>query len=123
MYGDTVPLVYVIGGEGWNSGVVGIVASRLTEKYYRPSIVLSIDTETGIAKGSARSIDGFDMFAELSKNAQLLPHFGGHQMAAGMSLAITDVVTLRENLNKQAEQVLTEEMLTPEVHIDVPLIN
>lgn len=121
MYGDTVPLVFVIGGEGWNSGVVGIVASRLTEKYYRPSIVLSIDRETGIAKGSARSIAGFDMFAELSKNAQLLPHFGGHQMAAGMSLAVTDVVTLRENLNKQAVEVLTEEMLTPEVRIDVPL--
>ncbi|MET3658943.1 single-stranded-DNA-specific exonuclease RecJ [Sporosarcina psychrophila] len=121
MYGDTVPLVFVIGGEGWNSGVVGIVASRLTEKYYRPSIVLSIDRETGIAKGSARSIAGFDMFAELTKNAQLLPHFGGHQMAAGMSLAVTDVVTLRENLNKQAVEVLTEEMLTPEVRIDVPL--
>ncbi len=121
MYGDRVPLVYVIGGEGWNSGVVGIVASRLTEKYYRPSIVLSIDRETGIAKGSARSIEGFDMFVELSKNALLLPHFGGHQMAAGMSLAVTDVVTLRENLNKQAEQVLTKKMLTPEIHIDVPL--
>lgn len=121
MYGDTVPLVFVIGGEGWNAGVVGIVASRLTEKYYRPAIVLSIDMETGIAKGSARSIDGFDMFVELSKNAHILPHFGGHQMAAGMSLAITDVVTLRENLNQQAEQVLTQETLTPEVHIDVPL--
>ena len=59
MYGDQIPLVFVIAEEGWNSGVVGIVASRLTEKYYRPSIVLSIDTEKGIAKGSARSIAGF----------------------------------------------------------------
>ena len=121
MYGETVPHVFVICGEGWNSGVVGIVASRLTEKYYRPSIVLSIDTDSGMAKGSARSIEGFDMFAELSKNAHLLPHFGGHQMAAGMSLASNDVVMLRENLNKQAELVLTEEMLIPGVRIDVPL--
>ena len=66
MYGDKIPLVFVIAKEGWNSGVVGIVASRLTEKYYRPSIVLSIDSETGIAKGSARSIEGFNMYAELS---------------------------------------------------------
>ena len=76
--------------------MVGIVASRITEKYYRPSIVLSIDVEKGIAKGSARSIAGFDLFAELSKCADLLPHFGGHQMAAGMSLAVKDVDRLRE---------------------------
>ena len=67
MYGDQLPLVFVIAAEGWNAGVVGIVASRITEKYYRPTIVLSIDVEKGIAKGSARSIAGFDMFAELSK--------------------------------------------------------
>ncbi|WP_342511153.1 single-stranded-DNA-specific exonuclease RecJ [Sporosarcina sp. FSL K6-1522] len=121
MYGEAIPHVLVIAGEGWNAGVVGIVASRLTEKYYRPSIVLSIDTEKGTAKGSARSISGFDMFVELSKNAQLLSHFGGHQMAAGMSLAIADVEQLRAKLNEQAQAVLTAELLSPELHIDVPL--
>ncbi len=120
-YGDHIPYVFVIAAEGWNAGVVGIVASRITEKYYRPTIILSIDVEKGIAKGSARSIAGFDMFAELSKNKDILPHFGGHQMAAGMSLAIANVDTLRDNLNSQGAQVLTDEMLSPKLTIDVPL--
>ena len=120
-YGDRIPYVFVIAAEGWNAGVVGIVASRITEKYYRPTIMLSIDSEKGIAKGSARSIVGFDMFAELSKNSDILPHFGGHQMAAGMSLAIEDIETLREQLNAQAAQVLAGDMLSPELIIDVPL--
>ncbi|MCG7345039.1 single-stranded-DNA-specific exonuclease RecJ [Sporosarcina sp. ACRSL] len=121
MYGDMLPYVIVIEGEGWNPGVVGIVASRLTEKYYRPSIILSVDGETGIAKGSGRSIAGFDLFKELSKNADILPHFGGHEMAAGMSLSIEDVETLRTRLNDQGKLCLTDEMLTPKVQIDVPL--
>lgn len=120
-YGNNIPYVFVIAAEGWNAGVVGIVASRITEKYYRPTIVLSIDAEKGIAKGSARSIAGFDMFAELSKNKDILPHFGGHQMAAGMSLAISDVDVLRDQLNAQAAQVLTGDSLSPEIVIDVPL--
>lgn len=121
MYGDAIPDVLVIGGEGWNPGVVGIVSSRLTEKYYRPSIVLCVDNETGIAKGSGRSIAGFDLFKELSKNADILPHFGGHEMAAGMSLSVMDVVTLRMRLNEQAKGILTKDMLIPCLQIDVPL--
>ncbi|PIC64608.1 single-stranded-DNA-specific exonuclease RecJ [Sporosarcina sp. P13] len=120
-YGEKIPHVFVIEGEDWNPGVVGIVASRLTEKYYRPSIILSVDHETGIAKGSARSIEGFDLFKELTKNKEILPHFGGHEMAAGMSLKIEDVELLRENLNEQAKQVLTDELLQPKLSIDVPL--
>ncbi|WP_060205360.1 single-stranded-DNA-specific exonuclease RecJ [Sporosarcina koreensis] len=121
MYGDMLPYVIVISGVGWNPGVVGIVASRLTEKYYRPSIVLSMDREMGIAKGSGRSIAGFDLFKELSKTADLLPHFGGHEMAAGMSLPIEDVAALRNRLNDQGKLSLTDEMLTPKLQIDVPL--
>lgn len=121
MYGDMMPYVIVIAGEGWNPGVVGIVSSRLTEKYYRPSIVLSIDNETGIVKGSGRSISGFDLFKELSKNADILPHFGGHEMAAGMSLSLDDVDSLRNRLNDQGKKTLTDEMLTPRLQIDVPL--
>jgi len=121
MYGDTVPLVFVIAKEGWNAGVVGIVASRLTEKYYRPSIVLSIDPEAGIAKGSARSIEGFNMYEELTKNADILPNYGGHPMAAGMSLPLENVSLLRDNLNSQAETVLTADQLIPKLSIDVPL--
>lgn len=121
LYGENMPLVIVISGEGWNPGVVGIVASRLTEKYYRPSIVLSVDSETGIAKGSARSISGYDLFEELSKNKEILTHFGGHQMAAGMSLEQSNVTTLRNNLNKDAAHFLTDDKLVPKLKIDVPL--
>ncbi len=121
MYGDMLPYVIVIAGEGWNPGVVGIVASRLTEKYYRPTIVLSVDLETGTAKGSGRSIVGFDLFKELSKTADLLPHFGGHEMAAGMSLSVEDVAEFRNRLNDQGKISLTDEMLTPQLQIDVPL--
>ena len=98
MYGDTVPHVFVIAGEGWNSGVVGIVASRLTEKYYRPSIVLSIDRKQELRKGLQEVLLVLICLPNYRKMHELLPHFGGHQMAAGMSLAVADVVTLRENL-------------------------
>lgn len=120
-YGSAIPYVFVLAKEGWNPGVIGIVASRLTERFHRPSIVLAIDPVAQTAKGSARSIEGFDLYQELSKNNELLPHFGGHSMAAGMTLALSDVDTLRERLNEQASQVLTEEQLIATVQIDVPL--
>ncbi|WP_018661049.1 single-stranded-DNA-specific exonuclease RecJ [Heyndrickxia acidiproducens] len=93
----------VVGKAGWNAGVIGIVASRLVERFYKPAIVLSFDEESGLAKGSARSIEGFHMFNELSKCRDILPHFGGHPMAAGMTLAITDVDELRRRLNLAAQ--------------------
>ena len=68
-------LVLVVGEEGWNPGVVGIVASRLVEKYYQPTIVLSLDHEKGIAKGSARSIEGFHLYNEFAKNREILTSF------------------------------------------------
>lgn len=114
-------LVLVVAGEGWNPGVVGIVASRLVELYYRPTIVLSLDREKGIAKGSARSIEGFHLYNELAKNRDILPHFGGHPMAAGMTLPLEHVDELRTRLDAQARACLTEEQLTPVLHIDIPL--
>lgn len=110
--------VIVVAGAGWNAGVVGIVASRIVEKFYRPTIVLGIDAEKGIAKGSARSIEGFHLYNELAKNKALVPHFGGHPMAAGMTLPMENVDALRQALNEQALQ-LTEEQLTPKIAIDV----
>ncbi|MFJ7979417.1 single-stranded-DNA-specific exonuclease RecJ [Lysinibacillus xylanilyticus] len=114
-------LVLVIAGEGWNAGVVGIVASRLVELYYRPTIVLSLDHEKGTAKGSARSIEGFHLYNELAKNRDILPHFGGHPMAAGMTLPIEHVDELRSRLDAQAKACLSEEQLTPVLNIDIPL--
>lgn len=107
------PHVIVVAKEGWNPGVVGIVASKLVEKYYRPTLVLGLDSEKGIAKGSARSIEGFHLYDELAKNRDILPHFGGHPMAAGMTLAFDHVNELRQRLNKQGEEILTKEDLIP----------
>jgi single-stranded-DNA-specific exonuclease len=113
--------VLVIGKENWNAGVIGIVASRLVEKFYRPVIVLSYDRETGLAKGSARSIIGFDLFQNLSACRDLLPHFGGHPMAAGMTLAIEDVDKLRMRLNELAKEQLTEKDFIPLTEVDAEI--
>ncbi|MFV8826849.1 single-stranded-DNA-specific exonuclease RecJ [Alkalihalobacterium sp. APHAB7] len=111
--------VLIVGKEGWNPGVIGIVASRLVEKFYRPTIVLSIDREKGVAKGSARSIEGFDMFVNLSESRDILPHFGGHPMAAGLTMKIEHVEELRRRLNKQADALLTEEDFIPVTKVDL----
>jgi single-stranded-DNA-specific exonuclease len=110
--------VLVIGKEGWNAGVIGIVASRLVEKFYRPTIVLNFDPDKGVAKGSARSIMGYDLFKNLSTCRELLPHFGGHPMAAGMTLKLEDVAELRERLNRLADEQLTKEHLIPITQLD-----
>ncbi|MBA4536500.1 single-stranded-DNA-specific exonuclease RecJ [Bacillus aquiflavi] len=110
--------VLVIEKEGWNSGVIGIVASRLTERFYRPTIVLSIDSETGLAKGSARSIAGFDLFKNLSSCKDILPHFGGHQMAAGMTLKSEDISELKNRLHHLAKTQLTAKDFTPITELD-----
>ncbi len=111
--------VLIIAKEGWNAGVIGIVASRLVEKYYRPTIVMSIDRENGVAKGSARSIEAFDMFANLSECRDILPHFGGHPMAAGMTIDLSYLEDLRSRLNEQALDKLTKEDLTPLTKVDL----
>jgi single-stranded-DNA-specific exonuclease len=113
--------VLVVGMEGWNAGVIGIVASKLVEKYYRPAIVLSFDIEKGQAKGSARSIAGFDLFKNLSTCRDILPHFGGHPMAAGMTLNLNDVDELRNRLNALANEQLTEDDLVPVSEIDAKI--
>ncbi|MFC4409922.1 single-stranded-DNA-specific exonuclease RecJ [Chungangia koreensis] len=118
---EAEPTVIVVAKEGWNPGVVGIVASRLVEKYYRPAIVLSIDPETGNAKGSARSIEGFHLYNELDKNREILPHFGGHPMAAGMTLKSDHVDELRRRLDTQAKECLQKDDLIPVLNVDIPI--
>ncbi|MFX3624529.1 MAG: single-stranded-DNA-specific exonuclease RecJ [Ectobacillus sp.] len=111
--------VLVVAKEGWNVGVIGIVASKLAERFYRPAIVLSIDPVKGVAKGSARSIAGFDLYANLSDCRDILPHFGGHPMAAGMTLGLEHVDGLRRRLNEAAKKQLTQEDLIPITDVDV----
>ncbi|PLR81895.1 single-stranded-DNA-specific exonuclease RecJ [Bacillus sp. V33-4] len=111
----------VVGKEGWNAGVIGIVASRLVETFYRPVIVFSFDKEKGEAKGSARSIPGFDLYKNLSLCKDILPHFGGHPMAAGMTLQLENVDELRSRLNDLAKEKLTKEDLIPAVNLDAKI--
>ncbi|WP_059171252.1 single-stranded-DNA-specific exonuclease RecJ [Bacillus sp. FJAT-27445] len=113
--------VLVVGNEGWNAGVIGIVASRLVEKYYRPVIVLSFDLEKGLAKGSARSIPGFDLFKNLSECRDILPHFGGHPMAAGMTLKIEDIADFRTRLNNLASMQMSDEDFVPLLKLDAEI--
>lgn len=111
----------IVAAPGWNVGVIGIVASRLVERYYRPTIVLGIDEETGMAKGSARSIVGLDIFQALSQCADLLPHFGGHEMAAGMSLPQENLPALHSRLNDVAASCLKDEDYIPLSKVDAQL--
>jgi len=113
--------VLVLAREGWNVGVVGIVASRLVEMFYRPTLVLGIDPETGMAKGSARSIAGFDMYEALTSCRDLLPHYGGHTMAAGMTLPVENLAPLRDRLNAFAREHLSPEDYIPLTHVDVEM--
>jgi single-stranded-DNA-specific exonuclease len=103
----------------WHVGVINIVASRLVEKYHLPTIMLtSIDN---IAKGSARSIKNFDVHAALKKCQKYLRQFGGHKYAAGLSLEEANVKPLRDEFDRIARSMLSEEMLVPEVVIDSEL--
>lgn len=109
----------VIAQPNWNTGVLGIVASRLVERFYRPAVVLGIDESTGEAKGSGRSIEGFDMFKALSALNDLFTHFGGHKMAAGVTMAATDVDTFSERLNALASEWLTADDFKPMTSIEM----
>ncbi|WHY18362.1 single-stranded-DNA-specific exonuclease RecJ [Paenibacillus sp. G2S3] len=116
--GGEIPDIIVLAGEGWNVGVVGIVASKLLERYYRPVIILDIHPETGMCKGSARSIPGLDIYAALSSCSNLMDHFGGHPAAAGMSLHQDGLEAFAAALNEYAATVLTPEHFIPVTSAD-----
>ena len=103
----------------WNKGVVGIVASRCIEKYHRPTIILT--ESNGKAVGSARSIPGFDLYKGIGECEELLEQFGGHMHAAGLSLKIENIAEFREKFDKIVRQCLTEQPLSPTIHIDFVL--
>ena len=88
----------VLYGEGWKKGVVGIVASRLTEMYYRPTVVLSC--ENGIASGSARSVAGYDIYDAIKSCRDLLENFGGHTYAVGLSLKVENIAEFRRRFQE-----------------------
>lgn len=105
-----------LASENWHPGVMGIVASRLTEKYYRPTILLNLEEGTG--KGSARSIPGFHLYKALEQVKDDLLKFGGHEMAAGLSLSEDRIPIVQRYLQEYACTVLDERSLTPQLHLD-----
>ncbi len=109
----------VLHSDDWHPGVIGIVASRMVEKYYRPSVMLT--TIDGVAKGSARSIAGFNIYEALESCEDLLLQFGGHQAAAGLALEINKVEEFRKKLNLILKEKLTGEDILPEISIDTKI--
>lgn len=108
--------VLVLARPGWHVGVIGIVASRLVQKYYRPAVLLSVAEE--VAKGSARSIPGFNIYAALAACDTLLAKYGGHNQAAGLTLAARHVDDFYAALETHAQEIIAEEHLTRQVIID-----
>ncbi len=109
----------VIYGENWHTGVIGIVASRLVDRFHLPTVLLTkVENK---AKGSARSINNFDIHSALKQCENLLLEFGGHKHAAGLSLDISKIEEFRENFDAIAHNTISEEMVTPELQIDAEL--
>ncbi len=119
--------VLVVGGEGWHQGVIGIVASRIAERYNRPAIIISWEGEEG--KGSCRSLPGFDLHEALSSNASWLQHFGGHKLAAGLSIKRENFCSFRRAINawskekevgdyyQQRKQIIDLELVPDEINM------
>lgn len=106
----------VVAGEGWHPGVVGIVASRLVDTFARPAVVLGLND--GVAQGSARSVDGVSIHDALTACGDHLERFGGHAMAAGLTLAAGDVDALRDSLVAQVNTMLGEDELIRPTRVD-----
>ena len=104
----------------WHKGVVGIVASRLTETYYRPTIVLTAG-ENGIISGSARSVGGFDIYAAIDSCLDLLTNFGGHKYAAGLSMHIDNLPAFCERFEHYVATHIREDQLQPTLQIEAEL--
>jgi single-stranded-DNA-specific exonuclease len=111
--------VIVVSGEGWHKGIVGIVAGQLAERYHRPTFVFSIDPESGIYHGSARSIPGFHLANAISENIHLFLGGGGHAEAAGCSFEGKRSDEVRTALEEYAAVQLTDEMLEKRIYADI----
>src|SRR6478735_1386479 len=103
----------------WHKGVIGIVASRCIEKYYRPTVILTESNNK--VTGSARSVNGFDLYNAILECSSLLEKFGGHKYAAGLTLDISNVEEFQRKFEEVVSSTITEDMLVPVVDIDIPI--
>jgi single-stranded-DNA-specific exonuclease len=112
----------IVAGDGWHPGVLGIVASRLSKAHHRATFVIGFD-ETGLGKGSGRSIEGLSMVKALTTCSACLVKFGGHEMAAGLTIQRDQFATFQESFRREARALLTDEQLHPRLYLDaeVPL--
>lgn len=106
----------VLHQDHWHPGVVGIVASRMVEKYYKPSIMMA--TVDGVAKGSARSVSGFNIYDALKKCEETILQFGGHKYAAGVTVELEKLEAFREAFSAAVKEMLPDELKIPEIRID-----
>ncbi len=113
--------IIVVAKQGWHRGVLGIVASRIVEKYYRPTVVISI--QDGLGTGSARSVEGFHLHQALTSCAGMLDNYGGHQRAAGLRLKPENINVFRDAINDFARHMITQTPQVPVLDIDceIPL--
>ena len=109
--------IIVLAGEGWHQGVIGIVCSRLCDRYGCPVVLISVD-EDGVGKGSGRSIGSFNLFEALTSCEDLFERYGGHALAAGLTVQADRIDELRTRLRKYAETHVTMAELVPQLHID-----
>jgi single-stranded-DNA-specific exonuclease len=109
----------VVSGRDWHRGVIGLAASKIAERLYRPTIVLS--AENGYAHGSGRTVGDFHLLQALESCSDLFEQFGGHAAAAGMKIKVENIEALRERLNQHADAIFTDEKLTPVLNIDAPV--
>jgi single-stranded-DNA-specific exonuclease len=109
----------VLFSDNWHKGVIGIVASRVIETYYRPTIILT--ASNGKATGSARSVKGFDVYNAIDACSDLLEQFGGHKYAAGLSLKLENVEAFTEKFEKVVCEQITDDLLIPQIRIDAKL--
>lgn len=116
---DQTQKATVLYNPNWHKGVIGIVASRLTEYYYRPTVILT--ESNGLATGSARSVEGFDLYYAISQCSEYLENYGGHKYAAGLTLKLENIEPFRAKFQKIVSETITEEMLTPQINIDVQI--
>ena len=111
--------VIVLAGEEWHHGVIGIVSSRICDRYACPTVLIAL--EDGIGKGSGRSVKGFNLYEALCDSAPLLERFGGHELAAGLTIREENIQQFRENMEAWAREHVNPRELMPILHIDCPI--
>lgn len=106
--------------EDWHKGVIGIVASRCIEHYYRPTVIFT-KTKDGMAAGSARSVNGFDLYQAIESCSHLLEQFGGHMHAAGMTIDINNITEFQKAFDEEVSRNISEDQLIPQITIDLDM--